>query len=80
MRQSFTLTWIWSRLAKGKLLHDVTGHYQRFDVFSLHVNRQAYGPNLAGPGAEEQTGPLEGSPESEADSDVLVQDPDLVQT
>ncbi len=68
------------QVTKGKLLHDVTGHYQRFDVFSLQVNRQAHGPNLVGPGAEKQAGPLQGSPEDEADSDVLVRDPDLVQT
>lgn len=26
----------------GKMLHDVTGHYGRFDIFQLHVNRSSY--------------------------------------
>jgi len=26
-------------IARGRVLQDVTGHYQRFDIFSLHVNR-----------------------------------------
>lgn len=37
------------QVARGKIIQDVTGHYQRFDVFSLRVNRQAYGRGLAIP-------------------------------
>ncbi|MBI4455911.1 MAG: carbon-nitrogen hydrolase family protein [Acidobacteria bacterium] len=34
-------------VARGKIVQDVTGHYQRFDIFSLHVNRQPYGRGVA---------------------------------
>ena len=34
------------QVARGKILQDVTGHYQRFDVFSLKVNREALGQGI----------------------------------
>ncbi|MBI2822227.1 MAG: carbon-nitrogen hydrolase family protein [Acidobacteria bacterium] len=34
-------------VARGKIVHDVTGHYQRFDIFSLRVNRQPSGRQTA---------------------------------
>ena len=36
-----------AEVTRGRILQDVTGHYQRFDVFSLHVNRQPYGRGVA---------------------------------
>jgi len=59
------------------MVHDVTGHYQRFDVFSLQVNRQAYPRKLVGPLAEQQAVPL-GVDEETEESAPLVQDPHLV--
>ncbi len=55
------------QVTKGKILHDVTGHYQRFDVFSLRVNRQAYGRGLTGPIPEQQAARLDVGEETEAD-------------
>ncbi len=49
-------------VARGRILQDVTGHYQRFDVFSLHVNRAAHGR-----GPLEERGELP-HPRSEEDS------------
>ena len=37
-------------IARGKIMQDVTGHYQRFDVFSLNVNREAFGQGIREPG------------------------------
>jgi hypothetical protein len=34
------------QVARGKIIQDVTGHYQRFDVFSLGVNRAPYGQGI----------------------------------
>ena len=38
------------QVARGRILQDVTGHYQRFDVFSLKVNREAHGQGIRQPG------------------------------
>jgi nitrilase len=38
-----------SEVSRGRILQDVTGHYQRFDVFSLRVNREAYGRSVTQP-------------------------------
>ncbi|MBI2959215.1 MAG: carbon-nitrogen hydrolase family protein [Betaproteobacteria bacterium] len=38
------------QVARGKIIQDVTGHYQRFDVFSLGVNRAPYGQGIRQPG------------------------------
>jgi nitrilase len=35
-----------------KLFHDITGHYNRFDVLSLHVNREPISPVKMGPSHE----------------------------
>ena len=64
-------------VARGKLVHDVTGHYQRFDIFSLQVNRQAYPRKLVGPLGEQQAVPLGVDEESE-ESVPLIKDPPLV--
>ena len=34
------------QVARGKITQDVTGHYQRFDVFSLAVNREPHGQGI----------------------------------
>ena len=31
------------QVARGRIMQDVTGHYQRFDVFSLNIDRTAHG-------------------------------------
>ena len=64
-------------VARGKMVHDVTGHYQRFDVFSLEVNRQAYPRKLVGPLAQQQAVPL-GADEETEENASRVEDPDLV--
>ena len=38
------------QVARGKITQDVTGHYQRFDVFSLAVNREPHGLGIRQPG------------------------------
>lgn len=38
------------QVARGKIIQDVTGHYQRFDVFSLAVNREPHGQGIRQPG------------------------------
>ncbi|MBI4292726.1 MAG: hypothetical protein HY661_14725 [Betaproteobacteria bacterium] len=37
------------QVARGKITQDVTGHYQRFDVFSLAVNREPHGQGIRQP-------------------------------
>ncbi len=37
------------QVARGKITQDVTGHYQRFDVFSLTVNREPLGQAMRQP-------------------------------
>jgi hypothetical protein len=64
-------------VARGKMVHDVTGHYQRFDVFSLQVNRQAYPRKLVEPLAQQQAVPLAVDEESE-ENVPRVQDTHLV--
>jgi nitrilase len=46
-----------------KLQHDIVGHYQRFDVLSLNLNRRPLKPIWDGQGAE--SGPLAGKKEFE---------------
>lgn len=38
----------------GKYMHDITGHYNRFDVFTLNVNRSTYHPLTETAGLESQ--------------------------
>lgn len=33
-----------SRCIEPRQMHDITGHYNRFDIFDLHVNRRAHQP------------------------------------
>ena len=55
-----------------KLMHDFTGHYNRFDIFSLQVNTDAP-PAVAFTGAEatERPGNPEKAPAQQANSSVL---------
>ena len=36
----------------GKYMHDITGHYNRFDIFTLRVNRSSYYPLVETSGLE----------------------------
>jgi len=64
-------------IAQGKLTHDVTGHYQRFDVFSLQVNRTAY-PKVPVSSPTPAAEPS-GNPEESADeAEVRLRDASLV--
>jgi len=51
------------QVARGKIIQDVTGHYQRFDVFSLSVNREPHGQGIRAPG---RTAPGAAGPDSPA--------------
>ena len=55
------------QVARGKIIQDVTGHYQRFDVFSLGVNRTPHGQGIRQPGrvAPGAAGPENSSGDSE---------------
>ncbi len=51
-------------IVAGKYLHDITGHYNRFDVFTLNVNRSTYYPltetsDLESPALPSDTGHME---------------------
>ena len=61
-------------VTRGKLTHDVTGHYQRFDVFSLQVNRQAYPKKPVGLSPQQTQFPLPEGEQSPSEKDVLVED------
>lgn len=37
------------QVTRGKIMQDMTGHYQRFDVFSLAVNREPLGQSMRQP-------------------------------
>ena len=41
-------------IVAGKYLHDITGHYNRFDVFTLNVNRSTHHPLAETGGLESQ--------------------------
>ena len=57
-----------------KLMHDFTGHYNRFDIFSLQVNTDAP-PAVAFTGADAEAAQRPGDPEKapaqQAGSSVL---------
>lgn len=65
-------------VTRGKLTHDVTGHYQRFDIFSLQVNRQAYGKSPVGLSPIQTEIPLAQSEEVLPDEDVVLANQELV--
>ena len=44
-----------SKCIQPKQMHDIIGHYNRFDIFDLHVNKEAKTP-LAISNAQPQTG------------------------
>ncbi|MDA2933848.1 carbon-nitrogen hydrolase family protein [Acidobacteria bacterium AH-259-D05] len=67
-------------VTEGKLTHDVTGHYQRFDIFSLQVNRQAYQKRPTGLRSEQKPVPLTDSEETEAERGMLLDDTQLVKS
>jgi hypothetical protein len=63
-------------VTRGKLTHDVTGHYQRFDVFSLQVNRQAYEKKPVGSSPQQPPIPLAEGEENPSQEGLLVEDRD----
>ena len=54
-----------------KLQHDIVGHYQRFDVLSLNLNRRPLKPIWEGQGLE--SGPLAGQKDFEELKSLLEQ-------
>ena len=56
------------QVARGKVVQDVTGNYQRFDVFSLRVNRTAYGQGIRQPGRPVPAADAEAAATGAADS------------
>ena len=55
------------QVLSAKLLHDFSGHYNRFDVFTVNVNRHAPKPLNSEPGERAWSDPTEQDAELDAD-------------